>query len=144
MSETIEAIARVLADSRTIAVVGLSANSARPSHEVAHYMQQHGYRIVPVNPTYAGEQILGELCYATLTDAVTALARDNIKIDIVNCFRKSEAIEPIADEAIAVGARCLWTQLDVINERAAAKARDAGLAVVMDRCLKIEHMRGTW
>lgn len=139
-----EAIARLLTDSRTIAVVGLSDNPERPSHEVAHYLQQNGYRIVPVNPTHAGSEILGEHCYASLTEAAAALKAAGIRIDIVDCFRKSEAIEAIAEEAIAVGAGALWMQLGVLNEKAAARARAAGLDVVMDRCLKIDHMRGAW
>lgn len=133
-------IPRILQESRTIAVVGLSTNPDRPSHEVAEYLQRHGYRIVPVNPMHAGERILGEPCHASLLDASEALKKDGLHIDIVDCFRKSEAIEPIADEAIAIGARCLWMQLGVVNETAAAKARAAGLEVVMDHCLKIEHM----
>jgi uncharacterized protein len=133
-------IADILQHSRTIAIVGLSTNSQRTSHEVAAYLQRHGYRIVPVNPAYAGQTILGEPCHATLVEAVAAMKKDGIHIDIVDCFRKSEAIEPIADDAIAIGARCLWMQLGVVNEQAAAKARAAGLIVVMDRCLKIEHM----
>jgi predicted CoA-binding protein len=127
---------------RTVAVVGLSAKPDRPSHEVAQYLQQHGFRIIPVNPTYAGTPILGEHCYASLTEAATALAPHGIHIDIVDCFRKSDAMLPIAIEAIAIGARCLWMQLGVLNEAAATKARDAGLQVVMDRCMKIEHMHG--
>jgi predicted CoA-binding protein len=133
-------IPAILAEGRTIAVVGLSAKTDRPSHEVARYLQTHGYRIIPVNPMYAGARILNEPCYASLTEAAVALVKDNVKIDIVDCFRKSEAIEPIADEAIAIGARYLWMQLGVVNEKAAAKARAAGLAVVMNRCIKIDHM----
>jgi len=125
-----------------IAVVGLSQQSHRPSHEVAAYMQAHGYRIVPVNPTYAGTHILGELCYATLQDAATALAAENLKIGIVDCFRKATEIGPIADAAIAIGAPCLWLQLGVINHEAAERARGAGLQVIMDRCIKIEHAAG--
>lgn len=139
-----EAIARLLTDSHTIAVVGMSNNPDRASHEVAHYLQQHGYRIIPVNPTYAGTDILGERCHASLTEAAQALAATGVRIDVVDCFRKADAIEPIADEAIAVGAGALWMQLDIVNEQAAAKARAAGLDVVMDRCIKIEHMRGAW
>ncbi len=135
-----ESIPTLLADCRTIAVVGLSAKPDRPSYGVAGYMQAHGYRIIPVNPMYAGTHILGEHCYSSLAEAATALAEKNIKLDIVDCFRKSEAIGPIAEEAIAIGARCLWMQLGVINQAAADKARAAGLAVVMDHCLKIEHM----
>lgn len=137
---TTPSIPALLANCRTIAVVGLSAKSNRPSHGVAQYMQAHGYRIIPVNPTYAGTDILGELCHATLADAVAALAQHATKIDIVDCFRKAETIVPIADDAIAIGARCLWMQLGVVNQEAAAKAHAAGLAVVMDRCIKIEHM----
>ncbi len=135
-------IAALLTRSHTIAVVGLSAKMNRPSHDVAAYLQRNGYRIVPVNPTYAGTHILDELCYATLSDAARALSKENINIDIVDCFRKSDDIPPIADEAIAIGVDCLWMQLGIINEEAAAKARAAGVAVVMDRCLKIEHMHG--
>jgi uncharacterized protein len=130
----------ILQNSRTIAVVGLSTNPARDSHEVAEYLQRHGYRIVPVNPTYADQTILDERCYATLADAAAALKKDNIDIDVVDCFRKSEAIAPIVDDAIAIGARYVWMQLGVVNEAAAQKARAAGLDVVMDRCIKIEHM----
>lgn len=135
MNQAEQAITDILKRSRTIAVVGLSADSDRPSNEVAHYLQAHGYRIVPVNPAYAGKQILGELCHATLQDAAAA----GEKIDIVDCFRKSEFIGPIVDEAIAIGAPCVWMQLGVVNEAAAAKAQAAGLQVVMDRCTKIEH-----
>lgn len=135
MNQAEQAITDILKRSRTIAVVGLSADSDRPSNEVAHYLQAHGYRIVPVNPAYAGKQILGQPCHATLHDAAAA----GEKIDIVDCFRKSEFIGPIVDEAIAIGAPCVWMQLGVVNEAAAAKAQAAGLQVVMDRCTKIEH-----
>ncbi len=132
-------IPALLKQYRTIAVVGLSNKPERPSHEVAHYMQRHGYRIVPVNPSYAGSQILGEECHANLSEAAAALKQQGAAIEIVDCFRKSDAIPPIADEAIAIGARCLWLQLGVSNEAAAAKAKAAGLQVVEDRCIKIEH-----
>ena len=131
----------VLNQSRTIAVVGLSPDPQRASHEVATYLQQHGYRIIPVNPTCAGKTILGEHCHASLTMAAKALAEAGIKIDIVDCFRKSEAMEPIAEEAIAIGAPVLWMQLGVINAVAAAKAQAAGIHVIMDRCIKIDHAR---
>ncbi|MDB5823752.1 MAG: CoA-binding protein [Herminiimonas sp.] len=131
----------ILKRARTIAVVGLSANPERPSNEVASYLQQHGFRIVPVNPSQAGQRILNEVCHASLTDAAAALKSTGVQIDVVDCFRRSEAIGPIADEAISIGAWCLWMQLGVINEAAAQKARDAELIVVMDRCMKIEHMR---
>lgn len=125
-----------------IAVVGLSNRPNRASHEVAAYMQANGYRIVAVNPMYAGEKILGEHCYPTLHMAAQALAESGQKIDIVDCFRKSADIPPVVDEAIAIGARCVWMQLDIVHEEAAAKARAAGLIVVMDRCIKIEHAMG--
>jgi predicted CoA-binding protein len=130
----------VLARYRTIAMVGLSPRADRPSNEVARYMQSQGYRIIPVNPAIAGQTLLGETCYATLTEAATALAKDNVDIEIVDCFRKSEEIGPVADEAIAIGANCLWLQLGVVNPEAAARAEQAGLIVVMDRCIKIDHM----
>jgi predicted CoA-binding protein len=128
----INALRRILRQYKTIAVVGLSANWYRPSFFAAKYMQEHGYRVIPVNPTY--KEILGEKCYASLKDIPE-------KVDIVDCFRKSEDIEPIADEAIAVGAKVLWMQLGVKNENAETKARKAGLEVVQDRCVKIEHAR---
>ena len=141
MAQTNDSIPLLLSKYRTIAVVGLSPKSSRPSHEVAEYMQAHGYRIIPVNPNHVGTHILGEYCYATLAAAAAALAQDNVKIEIVDCFRKSEAIAPIADEAIAIGAKVLWMQLGVVNREAEAAARAAGLDVVMDHCIKIEHMR---
>ncbi|MDP3842971.1 MAG: CoA-binding protein [Oxalobacteraceae bacterium] len=123
---------------RTIAVVGLSARTSRPSHEVAAAMQAYGYRIIPVNPTSAGTRILGEHCYATLTEAAAALRLEETGIDIVDCFRKSADIAPIAEEAIAIGARVLWMQMGIVNQPAAARARAAGLQVVMDRCIKLD------
>jgi predicted CoA-binding protein len=131
---TISDLRRILGTCRTIAVVGLSPQWHRPSFFAAKYMQEHGYRIVPVNPS--AKEILGERSYASVTEA----ARDNA-IDMVDCFRRSDDIPPIADEAIAVGAKCLWMQIGVIHEAAAQKARAAGLDVVMDRCVKIEHAR---
>ena len=132
-------IPRMLERCRVIAVVGLSANPSRDSHHVARTMQSHGYRIVPVNPTYAGTTILGERCYASLHDAAEHLAAEGQHIHMVDCFRRSDAITPIAEDAIDIGALCLWMQLGVINEAAAALARAAGMAVVMDRCLQVEH-----
>jgi hypothetical protein len=132
MNEDINTLRRILKEARTIAVVGLSANWWRPSYFAAKYMQEHGYRIIPVNPAYP--EVLGEKCYASLRDIPE-------QVDIVDCFRKSEEIPPIADEAIAIGAKILWMQLGVINHEAAAKARNAGLELVMDRCVKIEHAR---
>ena len=132
-------IAQILNDSKTIAIVGLSNKPDRASNEVAAYLRQNGYRIVPVNPSYAGETILGEQVYATLQEAADALASNGQRIDIVDCFRKSEDIPPIAREAIAVRAGCLWMQLDIENQAAADLARAAGLDVVMNHCIKIEH-----
>jgi hypothetical protein len=135
----IATLRRILGTCKTLAVVGLSPQWHRPSFFAAKYMQGHGYRIVPVNPT--ATEILGERSYPSLTAAAQALAAQGQKIDLVDCFRKSEDIAPIADEAIAIGASCLWMQIGVIDEASAAKARAAGLGVVMDRCVKIEHAR---
>jgi predicted CoA-binding protein len=131
-STDINALRRILRECKTIAVVGLSANWYRPSYFAAKYMQERGYRIIPVNPTYP--ESLGEKCYASLKDIPE-------RVDIVDCFRKSSEIEPIAADAIAIGAKVLWMQLGVMNEKAADKARKAGLEVVQDRCVKIEHGR---
>ena len=131
-STDINTLRRILRQCKTIAVVGLSANWYRPSYFAAKYMQEHGYRIIPVNPGYP--EILGEKCYASLRDIPE-------KVDIVDCFRKSQDIEPIADEAVAIGAKVLWMQIGVMNDKAAEKARKAGLEVVQDRCVKIEHGR---
>ena len=136
---TIHELRRILGSCRTIAVVGLSPQWHRPSFFAAKYMQEHGYRIVPVNPS--APEILGQPSHPSVTAAAEALARDGVQIDMVDCFRKSADIPPIADEAIAIGAKCLWLQIGVVHEEAAAKARAAGLEVVMDRCVKIEHAR---
>jgi predicted CoA-binding protein len=141
MNQAIPSIPALLVECRTIAVVGLSAKSDRPSHEVAQYMQAHGYRIIPVNPTYAGTYILGEHCYPTLTQAAAALSEQGTQIDLVNCFRKPEHIMSIVEEAIAVSARCIWMQLGIVNQAAASKAQAAGLTVIMDKCIKVEHAR---
>jgi predicted CoA-binding protein len=130
--DDIAGLRRILAQSRTLAVVGLSAHWHRPSFFAAKYMQDHGYRVIPVNPTYT--EVLGERCYP----AVAAVPDG---IDIVDCFRKAEEIVPIAREAVAKGASVLWMQLGIRNEEAARIASDAGLDVVMDRCVKIEHAR---
>jgi predicted CoA-binding protein len=130
--DDITKLRRILGNCRTLAVVGLSANWYRPSYFAAKYMQEHGYRIIPVNPKY--ESILGEKCYKSLRDIPE-------KVDLVDVFRKSNDVMPIAEEAIAIGAKVLWQQLGVKNEAAAAKARAAGLEAVMDRCVKIEHGR---
>ena len=126
---------------RTLAVVGLSPRPDRPSHEVAEYLQAHGYRIVPVNPAAAGQQILGEHVYATLREADAALRAQSQVIDLVDVFRKSEDVLPIADEAVSIHAQCLWLQLGVVNDAALARAHAAGLAAVQNRCLKIDHQR---
>lgn len=139
MNQNPQTIVKLLAESRVIAVVGLSPKSDRPSHEVAAYLQRHGYRIIPVNPACVGTHILGEHCYATLTLAAAALAEQQTRIDLVDIFRKSELVEPIVDEAIVIRARGVWLQIGVINEAATDKARAAGLDVVADRCTKIDH-----
>jgi hypothetical protein len=120
-----------------VAIVGISADQYRPSHFVAIYLQAEGYDIIPINPRYAGQTILGKRVYATLTEAKQA----GEMIEVVDVFRKAEDIPPIADEAIAIGAQVLWLQLGIRNEEAASKAREAGLIVVQDRCMKIEHAR---
>ncbi|MBL8519722.1 MAG: CoA-binding protein [Betaproteobacteria bacterium] len=130
--DDIATLRRILKDSKTIAVVGLSANWWRPSYFAAKYMQEHGYRVIPVNPAYT--EVLGETCYKSLRDIPQ-------KVDIVDCFRKSEEIPALAADAVAIRAKCLWMQLGVANEAAAATARAAGLDVIMDRCVKIEHGR---
>lgn len=131
-TDDIAALRRILRDCRTIAVVGLSAEWHRPSFFAAKYMQQHGYRIVPVNPRYA--EVLGERCYPSL-EAI------EFRVDMVDVFRRTDDVLPVAQQAIAIGARCLWQQIGVVNRDAAELARTAGLDVVMNRCVKIEHAR---
>jgi len=125
-------IAAILGGSRTIAVVGLSDKPERPSYQVADYLMKNGYRIIPVNPNIVTWE--GIKAYPSLSEI-------REKVDVVDIFRKSEDVAPIVDQAIAVGAKVVWMQLGVINEEAAGRARAAGLAVVMDRCMKIEHMK---
>jgi uncharacterized protein len=132
MADEISTLRRILRTCRTIAVVGLSAEWHRPSYFAASYMQAKGYRIVPVNPRY--ESILGQTCYARLEDIP-------FPVDMVDVFRKTADVPPIAASAIAIGAKCLWQQLGVLNTDADAAARAAGLDSVMDRCVKIEHAR---
>ncbi len=127
----------ILQHSRIIAVVGLSFKTHRASYSVAHYMQVHGHRILPVNPSYAGREILGEYVYASLQEAAAAVAP--ARIDIVDCFRNARDIPPIAHDAIAIGAGCLWMQQGIEHDEAADLARSAGLDVVMDRCIKVDH-----
>jgi predicted CoA-binding protein len=128
------AIRQSLAHCRTIAVVGLSPKPHRDSFRVAKYMQDHGFRIVPINPN--AHEVLGEQAYASLTEAAQLE-----QIDMVNCFRNSEDIPPIAAEAVAIGAKSLWLQLGVVNDAAAKQATDAGLIVVQNLCLMVEHRR---
>ena len=128
----ISTLRRILGTCRTIAVVGLSANWYRPSYFAAKYMQDHGYTVIPVNPAYP--EVLGQKCYPTLADIP-------VKVDMVDCFRRAEEIPSLADESIAIGARVLWMQLGIVNEDAKRTALAAGLEVVMDRCVKIEHAR---
>jgi predicted CoA-binding protein len=125
-------IKQILADCKNIAVVGLSENPEKTSHMVAKAMQERGYRIIPVNPTAAGKEILGETCYASLKDVPE-------QVDLVNVFRRSEYTPEVAEEAVQVGARTLWLQLGIYNEEAAEIARRGGLNVIMDRCIKVEE-----
>lgn len=123
---------QILANAKTIAVVGLSSHRWRPSYGVSEYMQSIGYRIIPVNP--AESEILGEKVYATLDEIP-------VPVDIVDIFRRPEHVPEIVDAAIRIGARCVWMQEGVVHEEAAGKARAAGLEVVMDRCILKEHRK---
>lgn len=125
-------IRTILQDTNTIAVVGISHKPHRASHQVAKFLMEKGYTVIPVNPKY--KEVLGEPCYASLEDIPVA-------VDMVDCFRRSSEILPIAESAIKIGAKVLWMQLGVINEEAAQLAEDAGLQVVMDRCPKIEYFK---
>ncbi len=127
-----EVIDRMLREGKTIAVVGLSSNPSRASNSVSRYMQSHGYRIIPVNPNETS--VLGETAYAALQDVPN-------RIDLVNIFRRSEEAGQHVDEAILLGAQGVWLQEEVIDEAAAQRALDAGLAVVMDRCILKEHLK---
>jgi predicted CoA-binding protein len=127
-----EEIRELLATAKTIAVVGLSDKTFRPSHGVSEYMQSRGYRIIPVNPNLT--EALGEKAYARLEDVPE-------HVDIVNIFRRSSSVEPIVDSAIQVGARMIWMQEGVVHRAAAEKAAAAGLGVVMDRCILKEHLK---
>ena len=127
-----ETIRSIISTAKTIAVVGLSPKPDRPSNEVAAYLQRHGYRIIPVNP--AETEILGERCYASLSEIPE-------HVDVVDVFRKREAVPPIAEEAVKIGADALWLQLDIVSPEAGKTAEDGGLKVVMDRCIKVEHER---
>jgi hypothetical protein len=129
---TDEQIRQRLSTARTIAVVGLSAKPWRPSHGVSEYMQSRGYRIIPVNPNV--DEVLGEKAYARLEDVPEP-------IDIVNIFRRPDAVEPVVEAAVRIGARMVWMQEGVVNRAAEQRARAAGLEVVMDRCILKEHRR---
>jgi predicted CoA-binding protein len=130
--DDISTLRRILRETKTIAVVGLSAHWHRPSYFAAKYMMDHGYRVIPVNPSY--DEVLGQKCYKSLRDITEP-------VDMVDCFRRSAEIVPIAEDAIAICAKTLWMQLGVVNHEAARLAEAAGLQVVMDRCVKIEHAR---
>lgn len=130
--DDINTLRRILRECRVLAIVGLSASWHRPSYFAAKYMMEHGYRIIPVNPQYP--EVLGQKCYPSLK----AIPE---KVDLVDVFRKTSDVPPIAEDAIAIGAKVLWQQIGVKNEEAARKARAAGLDTVMDRCVKIEHAR---
>jgi uncharacterized protein len=140
MHNDIPQLRQILKSAKTIAVVGLSAQWNRPSYFAAKYMQEHGYRIIPVNPQYAGqgqipaEDILGQKCYASLLDIPEA-------VDMVDVFRKTEDVLPIAQEAFQIGAACLWQQLGVENSEASALFLTHGRLSVTNRCVKIEHAR---
>ncbi|MBT9488224.1 MAG: CoA-binding protein [Rubrivivax sp.] len=134
MHDDIATLRRILQTCRTVAVMGLSAEWHRPSYFVAKYLQQHGYRVIPVNPRYAGGEILGEMVFAGLGDITEP-------VDMVDVFRRSEDVLPIAEAAIRLGAKCLWQQIGVANAEADAAVRAAGLDSVVNRCTKIEHAR---
>ncbi len=128
----IQTLRRLLKTHRTIAMVGLSANWYRPSYFAAKYLQEYGYRVIPVTPSY--DEILGETCYPSLEDIPEP-------VEVVDCFRRPEEIPVLAEQAIKINAKVFWMQLGIVNEDAARIAREAGLDVVMDRCMKIEHGR---
>ena len=132
MIDDIPGLRRILSENRTVAMVGLSANWYRPSFFAAKYLQEHGFRVIPVTPRY--DEILGETCYPRLSDIPDA-------VDVVDCFRRAPEIPAIAEDAIAIGAKVLWMQLGIRNAEAAARAEAAGLEVVQDRCMKIEYSR---
>lgn len=132
MMDTISSLYRILRSYRTIAIVGVSNSEHRPSYFAAKYLQHHGYRIIPVNPRY--KTVLGQPCYASLTDIPEP-------VEMVDCFRRSDEIPELAKQAIEIGAQCLWLQLGVTHPEAEKSATDAGLDVVSNRCVKIEHGR---
>lgn len=129
---TEEEVANVLKDARTVAVVGISNKEERDSNKVAKYLKEHGYKVIPVNPGY--REVLGEPCYPNLASVP-------MHIDVVDIFRSVDAIPGVVDEAISVKAGAVWMQLGLVHNDAAEKARCAGLTVVMNKCMKIEHAR---
>ncbi len=128
----INTLRRILIENKRVAIVGLSDDWSRPSNFVGKYLLEHGFEVIPVNPKY--DEILGQKCYADLKDIPTP-------VDIVDLFQRAERVPPFVDDAIKIGAKVVWMQLGIVNEEAAQKARDAGLEVVMDRCVKIEYAR---
>jgi len=128
----INTLRRILIENKRVAIVGLSDNWARPSNFVGKYLLEHGFEVIPVNPKY--DEVLGQKCYADLKDIPT-------QVDIVDLFQRADRVMPFVEDAIEIGARVVWMQLGIVNEEAAQKARDAGLEVVMDRCVKIEYAR---
>ncbi len=123
---------RILRTARTIATVGLSEDTSKPAHSVPAYLQAQGYRVIPVNPTIS--EVLGQKAYGSLAEVPEA-------IDVVQIFRRSEQVGPIVDEAIAAGAKAIWMQMGISDEAAAARARAAGLDVVMNQCMRVQHIR---
>ena len=132
ITDDIQSLRRILRQNKTIAVVGLSARWYRPSFFAAKYLQEYGYRIIPVNPNY--EEVLGETCYPTIEDIPE-------QVDVVDVFQRSEFVLPIAESAVKIGAHVFWMQLGIYNEKAVAIAHEAGMDVVVNRCMKIEHAR---
>ncbi len=128
----INTLRRILIENKRVAIVGLSDDWSRPSNFVGKYLLEHGFEVIPVNPKY--DEILGQKCYADLKDIPTP-------VDMVDLFQRSDRVPPFVDDAIKIGAKVVWMQLGIINEEATQKARDAGLEVVMDRCVKIEYAR---
>lgn len=132
LSDDIQSLRRILSQSKTIAIVGLSARWYRPSFFAAKYLKDHGYRIIPVNPNY--DEILGEKCYPSVDEIPEP-------IDVVDVFQRSDAVLPFAESAVRANAKVLWMQLGIYNEASARLAFDAGMDIVADRCMKIEHAR---
>ena len=132
MVDDIQGLRKILKETKTIAMVGLSDKWYRPSNFAAKYLLDHGYKVIPINPAY--KEVLGQKCYKSLLDIKE-------KVDVVDCFRKAEEIPRIARDAIKIGAKVLWMQLGIENEEAMKIAENAGLEVVMNRCMKIEHGR---